>query len=209
MPVTISVAVEGAVDEAVMRKIVAHAGGQTGGVYGKNGKPDLLQKLDGYNNAARHAPWIVLVDLNGDAECAPSILNDWAPAPAPTLCFRIAVREVESWLIADAPTFAKYLSIRPGNLPPEPENLERPKDTVVNLARRSQRRFIRQDMVPREGSGRRVGPAYASRLIEYIKWHWRPNAAAQRSDSLRRAIACIEKLVANTRRQETGSEKDP
>ena len=198
MSVSISAAVEGAVDEAVVRKLIAQAGGQTGGVYGKNGKPELLQRINGYNNAARYAPWIVLVDLNGDAECAPSILSDWAPTPAPKLCFRIAVREVEAWLIADAPTFSKYLSIRPGNLPSEPENLERPKDAVVNIARRSRRRDIRRDMVPREGSGRRVGPAYASRLIEYIEQHWQPTTAAQRSDSLRRAMDCIEKLVANT-----------
>ena len=198
MPAIISAAVEGAVDEAVVRKLIAHAGGQAGSVYGKNGKPNLLQRIDGYNKAARYAPWIVLVDLNGDAECAPSILNDWLPTPAPKLCFRIAVREVEAWLIADAPTFSRYLSIRPGNLPPEPERLERPKDTVVNFARRSRRRAIRKDMVPREGSGRRVGPAYASRLIEYIEQHWRPTAAARRSDSLRRAINCIEKLIADT-----------
>ena len=199
MPATISAAVEGAVDEAVVRKLIAHAGGHIGSVYGKNGKAELLQRMPGYNNAARYAPWVVLVDLNGDAECAPSILNDWAPSPAASLCFRIAVREVEAWLIADAPTFSKYLSIRPGNLPSEPENLERPKDTVVNFARRSRRQAIRRDMVPREGSGRRVGPAYASRLIEYIEQHWRPRAAAERSDSVRRAMDCIERLVANSR----------
>ncbi len=199
MSVIISAAVEGAVDEAVVRKLIAQAGGQTGSVYGKNGKPELLRRIDGYNNAARYSPWIVLVDLNGDAECAPSVLNDWAPTPAPKLCFRIAVREIEAWLIADAPTFSNYLSIRLGYLPSEPENLERPKDSVVNFARRSRRQAIRRDMVPREGSGRRVGPAYASRLIEYIEQHWRPRAAARRSDSLRRAMDCIEKLVANTR----------
>lgn len=198
MSVILSAAVEGAVDEAVVRKLISQAGGQTGSVYGKNGKPELLQRIDGYANAARFAPWIVLVDLNGDAECAPSILNDWVPTPAPKLCFRIAVREVEAWLIADAQTFSRYLSVRLGSLPSEPESLERPKDTVVHFARRSRRRAIRRDMAPREGSGRRVGPAYASRLIEYIEQHWQPKAAAERSDSLRRAMDCIEKLVANT-----------
>ncbi|MDE0243943.1 MAG: hypothetical protein OXM59_01145 [Gammaproteobacteria bacterium] len=198
MPVIISAAVEGAVDEAVVRKLITQAGGKTGSVYGKNGKPELLRRIDGYSNAARYAPWIVLVDLNGDAECAPSILNDWVPRPAPQLCFRIAVREVEAWLIADTQTFSRFLSIQPANLPSQPEILERPKDNVVNFARRSRRTAIRRDMVPREGSGRRVGPAYASRLIEYIEQHWQPTTAAQRSESLRRAMDCLERLIANT-----------
>jgi hypothetical protein len=36
---------------------------------------------------------------------------------------------------------------------------------VVELARYSRRRDIREDMVPRPGSGRSVGAAYTSRLI--------------------------------------------
>jgi hypothetical protein len=50
-------------------------------------------------------------------------------------------------------------------------------------------------MIPREGSGRAVGPAYTSRLIEYVETAWRPREAAQRSESLRRALVCLERLV--------------
>ena len=160
----ISAAVEGDVDEAVVRRLVAHAGGQTGDVYGKNGKPALRRRIDGYNNAARYAPWVVLVDLDNDADCAPSIREEWVPAPAPNLCFRIAVREVEARPMADAQTLARYLSVGLGRIPADPETLERPKDAMVDLARRSRRNDIRKDMVPRQKSGRRVGPAYASRL---------------------------------------------
>ena len=123
----ISAAVEGIVDEAVVRRLIAHAGGQTGDVYGKNGKDELRQKIDGYNNAARHAPWVVLVDLDNDADCAPPIRDAWLPVPAPHLCFRIAVREVEAWLMADAQTLARYLRVRRTRIPAEPENLARPK----------------------------------------------------------------------------------
>ena len=196
MPIIISAAVEGLVDEAVVRSLIAQAGGQTGSVYGKNGKPELRQKIEGYANAARFAPWIVLVDLNGDADCAPSILSEWLPKPKPNLCFRVAVREVEAWLIADAATFSRFFGVKLNDIPSKPEELEHPKDRVVELARRSRKRAIRRDMVPRSGSGRRVGPAYASRLIEYIDEHWDPAAAAGRSESLGRAIACIEQLVA-------------
>jgi len=70
-PVVISAAVEGSVDEAVARRLVRHVGGQPGKVYGKGGKPSVLNNLEGYNNAGRHFPWFVLVDL--DRDCAPMV----------------------------------------------------------------------------------------------------------------------------------------
>ena len=112
---------------------------------------------------------MVLVDLDHDAECAPPFCAEWVPSPAPYLCFRVAVREVEAWLMADADSLASFLSVVRNKIPAEPEQLDDPKTEMVNLARRSRRRAIRKDMVPRAGSGRSVGPAYASRLIEYVQ----------------------------------------
>jgi hypothetical protein len=197
-PVVISAAVEGIVDEAVVRRLIATAGGQPGPVYGKNGKPALEAKINGFNNAAKHAPWVVLVDLNGEEECAPPLRQRWLPAPAPLLCFRVAVRQVEAWLIADGEALASYLGVARGRMPNDPEALPNAKDSMVNLARRSRRAAIRHDMVPRQASGRSVGPAYTSRLIEYAETRWRPGVAARRSESLRRAITCLEGLVAGT-----------
>ena len=194
-PVIISAAVEGITDEAVARKLIALAGGQSGAVYAKNGKPALLEKINGYNNAAHFAPWVVLIDLDDDAECAPLIREKWLAVPAPHLCLRIVVRAVEAWLMADGQKLAQFLRVAQGIVPAQPEKLARPKDALVDLARRSRSRDIRLDMVPREGCGRRSGPAYTSRLIEYIQKDWRPQVAAERADSLRRAISCLEELV--------------
>jgi hypothetical protein len=191
----IAAAVEGPLDEAVVRKLVAQVGAVPGDVHGKNGKPHLRQRIRGYNKAARHTPWIVLVDLDRDAECAPPLCQDWLPAPAPRLCFRVAVRAVEAWLMADAETLASHLGVALGRVPRDPEGLSEPKVAMVNLARQSRDRAIREDMVPRPGSGRPVGPAYSSRLIEYVERRWRPEVAAQHADSCRRAIACLRHLV--------------
>lgn len=193
----IKAAVEGIVDEAVVKKLIAHIGGAASGIYGRKGKPYLQKKLGGYNNEAhtRRTPWLVLVDLDNDAGCAPSLRDMWMPDPAPHLCFRIVVREIEAWLMADAESLANYLSVSQNRIPATPESIERPKDEMVNIGRRSRRREVRQDMVPRENSGRRVGPAYASRLIEYVENKWRPEVAARSSESLRRAILCLKRLV--------------
>ena len=192
----INAAVEGMADDAVVERIIDHAGGHVGHVYGRKGKDHLRRKIAGYDNAARHAPWFVLVDLDRDEDCAAPLREAWLPAPAPRLCFRIAVRAVEAWLMADAERLARYLGVPRGCVPKAPESLDDPKGAMVALARRSRRRDIRQDMASREGSGRRTGPAYPGRLIEYAATEWRPDVAARNAESLRRAIDCVRRLVA-------------
>ena len=193
--VIVKAAVEGSLDEAVVRRLISHAGGRAGDVYIKSGKSNLRKKIDGYNNAARREPWIVLVDA--DADCAPSLRNDWLPEPEPYLCFRVAVREIEAWLMADAETLARFLSTAQSRIPPDPESLGDPKQVMVDLARKSQKKEIRADMAPREDSGRSEGPAYSSQLIEYAASSWRPEVAALKSKSLQRAIRCLRRLVAD------------
>jgi hypothetical protein len=195
VPVVVSAAVEGDVDQAVVRRLVTMVGAHLGPVYGKSGKPALRQKLGGYNNAARHAPWFVLVDLDGDADCAPPLRQEWLPNPSAGLCFRVAVRQVEAWLLADAGTLAAYLGVAKSAVPGWPETLDNAKVAMVTLARRSHRKIIRADMVPRPEAGRLVGPAYTSTLIEYVDRHWRPQIARHHAASLDRAITCVERLI--------------
>jgi hypothetical protein len=63
-------------------------------VYGKHGKPDLLRRLSGYNRAAEHLPWVVMVDLDSDEPCAPPFVAAHLPVPAPWMCLRVVVRTV-------------------------------------------------------------------------------------------------------------------
>ena len=198
MPVSIYGAVEGAVDEAILRRLVMHVGAVPGPVFGKNGKRDLRQRLPGYNRAAALAPWLVLVDLNADASCAPPLKANWLPTPASLMCFRVAVRESEAWLFADRERIAGFLRVARNKVPQDPEALADPKLEMVNLAARSRAREIREDMVPRPGSGRSVGPAHTSRLIEFASDAangWRPQIGAQVSESLSRCITRLRALT--------------
>ena len=193
--VSVASAVEGPVDEAVVRRLLTEVGVTPGPVHGKQGKAAIRQRLGGYCLAARHVPWVVLVDLDRDADCAPFLVSTWAPNPAPGLCFRVAVRAVESWLLADAEAIAEFLGVVRSRVPPSPEALLHPKLALVNLARASRRRDVRADMAPRPGRGRLVGPAYSSRMVEFAARAWRPRVAAANADSLRRALRCLEGLV--------------
>jgi hypothetical protein len=185
-------------DEAVLRRLIALCGATVGTIYGRNGKTHLQQRIAGYNRAAQHSPWVVLVDLDEDAACAPLLRTDWLPQPASQLCFQVAVRQVEAWLLADRQRLSRFLSVEVARLPCTPEAVLNPKQLVVELAGRSRSRAIREDMLPRPGSGHRVGPAYASRLIEFVDdtdRGWRPDVAANVSDSLARCLRCLRRLV--------------
>ena len=100
--------------------------------------------------------------------------------------------------MADSERLAAFIGVARSRVPTNPEGLELPKQAMVNLARRSRRRDIRLDMVPHHEGGRTEGPAYASRMIEYATVHWRPEVAAARADSLRRAIDCLRRLSAGS-----------
>ncbi|MEW6532885.1 MAG: hypothetical protein AB1473_18795 [Thermodesulfobacteriota bacterium] len=193
--VVISGAVEGIVDESVVRRLVAHAGAIPGSIYGKNGKQHIRMRIQGYNNAAHRSPWIVVVDLDNEADCAPPLCSEWLPHPASFMCFRVAVRQVEAWLLADREQIASFLGVSRSQIPGDPESLTNAKETMVNLARQSRRKEILQDMVPRTGSGRIVGPAYSSRVIEFATSHWRPDVASSHAESLARAVGCLKRLI--------------
>ncbi|MCS6797215.1 MAG: hypothetical protein NZ898_01575 [Myxococcota bacterium] len=195
MTIEILAAVEGDADEAVAVRLIEHVGAVPGPIHGKRGKAHLRQKRNGYNHAAHRGPWLLLVDLDRNAGCAPQLRAAWLPRPAPLMCFRIAVRAVEAWLLADAEAVADFLGVARTKVPRNPEALSDPKAVLVDLARRSRCGAIREDMARAHGGGWTVGRAYTSRVRELVERHWRPAVAAKHADSLARAIRCLKTLV--------------
>jgi hypothetical protein len=191
-PVYVSLAVEGMVDEILARRLLNFVGGfDVAGCYGKAGKDSIKQKIDKYNQAAKLLHWFVLIDLDQDASCAPQLKAGLLPDPAQLMFFRVAVRSIESWLLADRERIAGFLGVSEDKVPSDPERLLNPKEQMINLARRSKNAAIRRDMVPRADSGINEGPAYNARLIEFINHEtagWRPNEAGMNSDSLKRCL---------------------
>lgn len=192
---SVSAVVEGIADEAVIRRLVSDAGGQVGAVYGKRGKQWLLSNAPRYNEAARFGPWLVLVDLNGDESCGPPAVEAWMPSPGPLMCFRVAVRAVEAWLLADRARLARFLRVQQAHLPADPESVENPKRLLVDIARGSSSRAVARDMVPIPRSGTAVGVGYTSRIVEFVSKHWHPEDAASSSNSLARCLTRVGELL--------------
>lgn len=190
----VTVAVEGPTDGAVAARLLAHVGLAAGPVHICGGKHKLDLRLTGFSHAARHAPWFVLRDLDRDAACAPELLATRQFQAREQLCFRIAMRAVEAWLLSDANGMAQFLHVGVGRVSSAPDTLLDPKAELVRLAGLSRRRDLRLDLTPAAGTSARVGPAYTARIIELASGIWDPERAMANSPSLVRCLQALGKL---------------
>jgi len=192
---TIDIVVEGYPDEVACRKLCEFMGIRINRVFNKRGKNRLDKSLGGYNEDSlyRQRYWLALRDLDRDAGCAFQLIEQLVPEKSPYFLLRIPVRAIETWFMSDSERLCAFLAISQSKISLVPERIEYPKLEMVNLARKSRRRNIREDMVPIQGSKHDEGPAYASRLAEFAENHWRPEIAERTSDSLAR---CIRRLRA-------------
>jgi hypothetical protein len=194
----INIAVEGYTDEVVVRKLMTEAGEvfRINACYGKQGKDYLLQNLPRFHHAAQAMPYFVLLDLDDKDECAPILMKKFPNVESGKLIIRIAVREMEAWLLADRENMAQFLGVPVNKIPFRPDDVLNPKQLIVNLARKSKKtRTIIQDMVPSAGSTSKVGKNYTGKIIEFIANHWDVKNAAQHSTSLQKAISAISKFT--------------
>lgn len=192
----VRIVAEGDVDAAVAMALVWAVDLQVGTVYVKGGKAGIDARLRGYNNAARQTPWLVLRDLDRDADCAPELIDRLLPEPAAGMLFRIPVRSIESWLLADTTAAGEFLAIPINRVPNGPERLADPKSELISLARTSRSRIIRNGLVPKPDSGRRVGPEYNSLMISFVRDRWSCTRAENsgRALSLGRALDALRRL---------------
>lgn len=220
-PIAFTVAVEGTLDAAVVERVLTHVGYSVGPIFGRRGINYLVERLPAFNRAAQYSPWLVTLDLDRHP-CAPMRLAEILPRRSDFMACRIAVRSVESWLLADQERLGSLLGVRSTHFPVDPDGLVSPKSMMVDLARRSSRRLIRDEMVARPGSRTLTGPAYSSRLIQFVSDTangWRPEVAARRSDSLRRCLddldRCAQRYAAvrapetSPRREDSGYAPEP
>jgi len=111
------------------------------------------------------------------------------------MILRIAVREVESWLLADAERLADFLGVRRSRIPPCPDTTPDPKALIVDLAKSSRKREIREELVPAAGSTSKVGKNYVGQLLRFTISFWQIDARAQqRSPSLKKALLAVQRF---------------
>ncbi|MFO8040777.1 MAG: hypothetical protein R6U67_15180 [Sodalinema sp.] len=180
---------------AVLDKILAHVEADyvVGLRLSKNGFGYIKKNIRGFNKAAQGSPYLVLTDLD-QTDCPITLIQDWLGGQPkhPNLLFRIAVREVESWLLADRRAFSDFFAVDLAKVPQNPDLVDDPKRDLINLVRTSKQKDLRQAIVPEQGSTAKVGKDYNAPLLKFISQPWRVREAMNQSKSLQRTVFALE-----------------
>lgn len=186
----VALVVEDVLSLVVMEKVLTHTGRgyRVVRTMVERGVGNIRQSIAKYRNASHALAHVVLTDLD-QATCPPLLREQWGVATLPdSMLFRIAVREVEAWVLADRVGFAGFAGIPQSKVSQTPETLVDPKQTLINLVRQSRNRRLAAELVPLQGSSMSKGPLYNERLSQFVREKWDVAAAMQTAPSLKRTV---------------------
>lgn len=194
--IPVALATEDALSEAIGLRLLAEL---PGSVYPnillrKDGFGYLRSNMDKWRQLAQRQIVFILTDLDQIA-CPAALRANWIDRhqqPA-NLVLRVAVREVESWVLADHEAMRQLIGQK-GTLPPQPDELPDPKQYLLRLAKLSTRE-IRADLIKEKNAIASQGIGYNRRLTAWVSSDWSPARAAQRSPSLQRARTRLHELA--------------
>src|SRR5262249_714543 len=113
-----------------------------------------------------------LIFLDGDElgdQCAGEKILEWFGELKPrNIYLRFAFQEVENWILADRQNISSFLGVSDSRIPHVDDNFPNAKEALINAARGSRIKAIREDLVPHPRHSSRVGPAYNPRMVEYL-----------------------------------------
>lgn len=190
-------AVEDELSAAVMCKLVQATGRGfvITRIMNARGCGQLKAGMEKFRTACHVLPHVVLTDLD-QYPCPPALIAAWkAKALPPQMLLRIAVREVEAWLLADRDGIANFLSVAKNKVPQDPEAEADPKRTLINLARKSRKRRLSIELVPETGSSASIGPLYNARLSEFVDTAWDVDRARTVAPSLDRTLSRLASFM--------------
>jgi hypothetical protein len=199
-PIPIYLAVEDELSEWVARRALSTrpAGYAIGPVFSQSGFGYLKRQAPAFNNAAKRCPFLLLTDLDR-CPCPPQLIEEWLGRPKhPHLLLRVAVREVESWLLGDPEGLSAFLGLRRVFNFNDPEQLADPKQELLKLALSSPRRAMREALAWKDESSGRFfqGPDYNATLAKFVTTDWNIEGARQECRSLGRLFLALERVEA-------------
>lgn len=199
----VALVTEDELSEAVGVRLLSEGAGRIGVglLLRKGGNGYIRSWLENFCQMASQGPVLIITDMD-TWTCPAALCSEWfRRKPRPSgLLLRVAVREVEAWLLADHDGLRGLLGERAAaKFPAQPETLADPKQFLLSLAARAPRQ-VRDDLCADSGAVARQGLGYNARLTQFVREVWSPKRAASHSRSLRRARERIGELA----KQETG-----
>lgn len=188
---------EDALSLAVLRRLIVQSGRRfvVAREMNAQGFGNIRADVPKFRKACKVLPHVVLTDLDR-YPCPVALLADWnAIRLSEQMMLRIAVREVEAWLLADRNGIADFLGVAPGKVPALPEQEDDPKRCLMNLVRRGRNRRLAEELVPAKGSRASIGPLYNQHLSAFAATRWHTEQACEASPSLARALERIRDFL--------------
>ena len=188
------VAVEDELSEVVALKLLEGKVAYNPRVLRKNGYGYLKKNLKSFCETARNVGRVLIVTDLDSTTCAPQLIKNWfgATIKPDRMLFRVAIREVEAWIMADRDAFARFLGIEVDKIEKNMEGLADPKRYLLQLSEHVKDRKLKHDLIKKEKAIAVQGLGYNKRLSEFTSNHWCPQRASENSPSLAKAVTRIE-----------------
>lgn len=199
--------VEGSTDVPVARKVAQLAGFDPANpvvLGGASGVDALLSRLLG--SASAGSPVFVLRDVDPTppnlkgrrfVQCGSTVLRRLGvPNRAKGFCLRLARHEMESWLLADARSFSRWLGCPEQAVPSRPDELTKPALEIFELARHPKAKpLLRDALVPGPQASSKYGAGFEAAISRFAAGPWNPRRARTRSRSLDHCLRALERMV--------------
>jgi len=197
---SVALATEDQLSEALGKRLLVDGGLNPTLLLRRNGSGYLRSNVSKWCEMARSLPVMLMTDLDRK-KCASALIDEWfgTRQRPKNLLVRVAVREAESWVLADSEGLKRFLGVKSlGKLPTDCDIIPDPKQKLLEIAR-SARRDLKDDIVAAEGVAARQGLGYNARFSAFVAEDWSPERASRNSDSLRRARARLADFIERRR----------
>jgi hypothetical protein len=120
-------------------------------------------------------------------------MRDWIKVPLnPNFLFRIAVRESESWVLADRDSFSQFLNISINRILFNTDAIDDPKRFLIKLVCSFRKNKLKDNIVPAKNSTASIGRNYNEPLVRFVMDKWDGTKAIEHSESLKRMIKRLQ-----------------
>lgn len=165
------------------------------------GVGELKKKVQAFIQIAKiqDKATLILTDLD-QVDSVESLVVDWqGTAIFPdTFFLLIAVKEIESWVLADCEAFSQWSGIPKNKIPSNPDDENDVKQTLLNLVKKHANIQTKRDLLPsKDAKTSKVGIAYNSSLIYFVNNYWRIEKAKLNSLSLSNVDLVLTQYATN------------
>lgn len=162
--------------------------------YSRGGYGYIKNNIKAFNNASKGSVYFILTDLD-NYSCPSELIDKWLGLKnrRHNLLFRVAIKEVESWALADVIGFSEYFGVSERLVPRSPDSVNDPKKVLIDIVRKSKKKGFKQDILP-VNENAKVGPNYNSRMIDFVDNKWDINSARDNSESLNRTYYALDRF---------------